>query len=148
MARTHGGDGGRHDVLVKSGALPQRTSEQADQSPQLVEVERLAVGGGGRETFGPRWAPRFGWIGEAMWTNGSGTNSVKPPVSRCSSRVRSRCRAQGTGCSTAPNIIVTFERSPTEWAMRWASNDPPVSILSRQRIAGRDHRDLGGRPRD
>ncbi len=29
-----------------------------------------------------------------MWTNGNGTNSVKPPVSSCSARTRSRCRAQ------------------------------------------------------
>ena len=49
----------------------------------------------------------------AMCTNGSGTNSVKPPVSFWRSRVRTRWRATCTGRSTVPNMIVTFERSPT-----------------------------------
>ena len=67
-----------------------------------------------------------------MCTNGSGTNSVKPPVSRCSARVRSRCRAQCTGRSTEPNMIVTLLRSPTEWAARCTSSHSSVLILSGQ----------------
>ena len=47
-----------------------------------------------------------------MCTNGSGTNSVKPPVSRWSSRTASRWRAQFRGPSTWPNMIVLFERRP------------------------------------
>ncbi len=70
-----------------------------------------------------------------MCTNGSGTNSVKPPVSFCRSRVRTMWRAQCTGCSTAPNMIVTLEFSPTAWAARWASSHSSVSILSGQRMA-------------
>ena len=33
----------------------------------------------------------------AMWTKGRGTNSVKPPVSRCRARVRTMWRAQRPG---------------------------------------------------
>ena len=74
-------------------------------------------------------------IGVAMWTNGRGTNSVNPPVSACRARVRSRCRAHDTGCSMAPNMMVMFDRSPMEWATRWASSHSSVSILSGQRTA-------------
>ena len=73
-------------------------------------------------------------MGVAMCTKGSGTNSVKPPVSRCSARVRTRWRAHERGCSTAPNMMVTFERSPTLWAARWASSHSSVVILSGHRI--------------
>ena len=38
-------------------------------------------------------------MGVAMCTKGRGTNSVKPPVSRWSARVRTRWRAQERGCS-------------------------------------------------
>ena len=44
-------------------------------------------------------------------------------------------RAQLTGCSTEPNMIVTFERRPTPWAVRWASSHSSVVTLSRQMIA-------------
>ena len=44
-------------------------------------------------------------------------------------------RAQGTGCSIEPNMIVMFERSPTPWAVRWASSHSSVLILSGQRTA-------------
>src|SRR3954451_22837092 len=74
-------------------------------------------------------------MGAAMWTNGSGTNSVKPPVSFCRARVRTMWRAQCTGFSMAPNMMVMFEFSPTEWAARWASSHSSVSILSGQRVA-------------
>ena len=57
-----------------------------------------------------------------MWTKGSGTNSVKPPVSICSSRVRMRWVAQESAPSTAPNMMVTFELRPTEWAARCTSS--------------------------
>ncbi len=70
-----------------------------------------------------------------MWTKGSGTNSVNPPVSRCRSRVRMRWAAQLRGCSTAPNMIVTFERSPTACAARWTSSHWSVVILSGQSTA-------------
>src|SRR5438093_1068067 len=45
-----------------------------------------------------------------MCTKGSGTNSVKPPLRRCWSRTRSRCRAQLRGPSTWPNMIVAVDR--------------------------------------
>ena len=38
---------------------------------------------------------------------------MKPPVSRCRARVARMWRAQDRGCSIAPNMMVTFERSPT-----------------------------------
>ena len=65
-----------------------------------------------------------------MCTKGSGTNSVNPPVSFWRSRVRTRCRAHDRGCSTAPNMMVTLERSPTLWAVRWAKSHWSVLILS------------------
>ena len=74
-------------------------------------------------------------IGVAMCTNGSGTNSVKPPVSDWSARVRNRWAATCSGRSTEPNMIVTFERRPTSCAARCASSHCCVSILSGQRIA-------------
>ena len=43
---------------------------------------------------GPRRERPFSEIGVSIGTNGSGTNSVKPPVFCCSARTRSRCRAQ------------------------------------------------------
>ena len=70
-----------------------------------------------------------------MCTNGSGTNSVKPPVSFCSARVRTRWRATCTGRSTVPNMIVTFERRPTECAVRCASSHSSVFTLSGQMTA-------------
>ena len=70
-----------------------------------------------------------------MCTNGSGTNSVKPPVSRCSARVTTMCRAQLCGCSTDPNMIVMLDRNPTVWAVRCASSHSSVEILSGQRMA-------------
>ena len=74
-------------------------------------------------------------MGVAMCTKGSGTNSVKPPVSSWSARVRTRWRAQERGCSTEPNMMVTFELRPTEWAARWASSHSSVLILSGQMTA-------------
>ena len=59
---------------------------------------------------GPRRARPFRYIGASMCTNGSGTNSVKPPLRRCCSRARSRWRATCSGRSTWPNISVTFDR--------------------------------------
>ena len=61
---------------------------------------------------GPERARPRSHIGASMCTNGSGTNSVNPPDSRCCSRACRRWRAQFTGPSTWPNIIVTFERKP------------------------------------
>ena len=68
----------------------------------------------------------------AMCTKGSGTNSVKPPVSRCRARVRTMWRAQLTGCSTEPNMMVMLERRPTLCAVRCASSHSSVLILSGQ----------------
>ncbi len=70
-----------------------------------------------------------------MCTNGSGTNSVKPPVSFCRSRVRTRCRAQEIGRSIDPNMIVMFERRPTECAMRCAF-EPLLGV----HLVGAQHR--------
>ena len=67
-----------------------------------------------------------------MCTKGSGTNSVKPPVSFCSARVRTRWRATCTGRSTVPSMIVTFDRSPTSCAVRCASSHSSVFTLSGQ----------------
>ena len=67
---------------------------------------------------GPLRARPWRYIGASMCTNGSGTNSVKPPVSAWRSRVRIRWRAHDRGCSIEPNMIVTFERRPTECAVR------------------------------
>ena len=67
-----------------------------------------------------------------MWTNGSGTNSVKPPVSICSARMRSRCRAQCSYRSTWPYMIVAVVLKPTPWAVRITSSHASVSILSGQ----------------
>ena len=61
---------------------------------------------------GPRRALLLQVDRRAMCTNGSGTNSVNPPVSFCRSRVRTMWRAQCTGCSTEPNMIVMFESQP------------------------------------
>ena len=72
-------------------------------------------------------------MGEAMWTNGRPTNSVKPPVSSWRSRHRSRWRTQCSGCSTDPNMMVTLERIPSAWAVRWASSHSSVVILSGHR---------------
>ena len=74
-------------------------------------------------------------MGAAMCTKGSGTNSVKPPVSRCRARVRTMWRAQLTGCSTEPNMIVTLERRPTLCAVRCASSHSSVETLSGHRTA-------------
>ena len=50
--------------------------------------------------------------------------------------MRTRWRAQLTGAArSAPNMIVTFERSPTAWAVRWASSHSSVLILSGHRSA-------------
>jgi hypothetical protein len=84
---------------------------------------------------GPGRDWRLRYIGAAMCTNGSGTNSVNPPVSACRSRVRSRCLAQFRGRSTCPNMMVMLERSPTEWATRWTSSHSSVVTLSGQMIA-------------
>ena len=65
-----------------------------------------------------------------MWTKGSGMNSVNPPVRFCTSRVRTMCLAQCTGCSMLPNMIVMLERSPTEWAISWHSSHSLVVTLS------------------
>ena len=45
--------------------------------------------------------------------NDSGTNSVKPPVRSCSSRITRMCSASSHGSSMWPNITVAVERRPT-----------------------------------
>ena len=49
--------------------------------------------------------------------------------------MRIRWAAQLRGCSTAPNMMVTFERSPTECAARCTSSHWSVVILSGQSTA-------------
>src|SRR6266581_3544376 len=53
-----------------------------------------------------------------MCTNGSGTNSVNPPVSFWRARVRNMWRAQCRGRSTWPNMMVMLDRRPIEWALQ------------------------------
>ena len=81
-----------------------------------------------------------------MCTNGSGTNSVNPPVSFCRARVRTRWRAQLRGCSMAPNMIVTFERRPDR--VRGAVGLEPLvggDLVGAEQRAHRVVEDLGRR---
>src|SRR5450631_4033969 len=55
---------------------------------------------------GPGRAMPRRYIGASMWTKGSGTNSVKPPVSACKSRSARRCFAHELEVSTCPYMIV------------------------------------------
>ena len=48
-----------------------------------------------------------------MWTKGSGTNSVNPPVRRWISRITSRWFAQAIGSSICPNMIVDVDLKPS-----------------------------------
>ena len=81
-----------------------------------------------------------------MWTKGSGTSSVKPPVLACSARMRNRCRAQCCGRSTWPNMIVAVLRRPSACAR---SHD--LEPLAGRDLVRADHaadlvvQDLGGR---
>ena len=55
------------------------------------------------------------------------------------------CGGPTIGDSTAPNMIVTFDRSPTECATRWHSSHSSVVILSGHRISRIIVEDLGRR---
>ena len=70
-----------------------------------------------------------------MCTNGSGTNSVKPPVSFCSVAGAHEVAGDVHRPLDVPNMIVTFERSPTECAVRCASSHSSVLTLSGQMTA-------------
>ena len=74
-------------------------------------------------------------IGEAMWTKGSGTNSVKPPVRRWIWRSTSRWLAQERGPSMWPIIIVVVARRPSSWAVIITSAHSAVRTLSGHRWA-------------
>jgi len=45
-------------------------------------------------------------------------NAVKPPVSSCSSRKRTKCSMRSSSVSTLPYIIVAVVRSPARCAWR------------------------------
>ena len=70
-----------------------------------------------------------------MCTNGSGTNSVKPPVSFCSVARPHEVAGDVHRALDVPNMIVTFDRSPTECAVRCASSHSSVFTLSGQMTA-------------
>src|SRR5215204_221963 len=70
-----------------------------------------------------------------MCTNGSGTNSVKPPLRRCCSRSAIRWRAHERGPSTWPNMIVVVERRPRRCAVSWTESHCSVVTLSGQMTA-------------
>ena len=63
---------------------------------------------------------------------------MNPPVSCCSSRVRTRWRAQWTGGSTEPNMIVMLMRSPTR--VRGAVGFEP--LVRRDLVGAEDRADL------
>ena len=86
-------------------------------------------------SVGPFLAMPRRYIGASMCTNGSGTNSVKPPVSACRSRKTSKCRAQFSGLSTCPYMMVDVVRSPSACAALATSIHCCVLILSGQIIA-------------
>ena len=46
-------------------------------------------------------------------------NAVKPPVSSCSWRRRSRCSIRSASVSMWPNIIVAVDRPPSSCQTRW-----------------------------
>ena len=71
---------------------------------------------------GPERAMPRRYIGASMWTKGSGTNSVKPPVSACRSRSASRCFAHELEVSTCPYMMVEVVRNPAWWAARCTSS--------------------------
>src|ERR671939_289710 len=75
-----------------------------------------------------------------MWTNGSGTSSVKQPLRRCWSRIASRWRAQLRGPSTWPNMIVAVDRSPARCAASCTRSHCAVVTLSGQVGHRRLHR--------
>lgn len=56
-------------------------------------------------------------MGALVCTNGSSTNSEKPPVSSCSRLISLMCRTQCRWLSTCPYIIVAVVGMPTRWAV-------------------------------
>jgi len=81
---------------------------------------------------GPFLAFPLKYNGASIWTNGSGTNSVKPQVCFCKSLIRIRCLAQCVGWSTWPNMIVAVLRNPRQCAISITSSHCCVVILSGQ----------------
>ncbi len=83
---------------------------------------------------GPGRAIPARYTGALVCTNGSVTNSVKPPV-RCwmSARVR-RCPSQWRGWSTWPYIIVEDDRMPSSWAVVTTSIQSAAGSLPLVRI--------------
>ena len=84
---------------------------------------------------GPLRERPFQKNGASIWTKGSGTNSVIPPVRSWSRLMCRRCLAQCTGCSICPYIIVLVVRSPTLCASSSTRNHSSVLILSGQSVA-------------
>ena len=72
------------------------------------------------------------YIGASMGTNGSGTNSVKPPLRTLLFARAQKVPRPAAGDSTWPNIIVTFERNPTRWAAPCTASHCSVVTLSGQ----------------
>jgi hypothetical protein len=64
-----------------------------------------------------------------VWTNGSGTNSVKPPVSSCSRREQLQVGDPVVGWSTWPYIIVLVVGMPSRWAVVTTSTQDAVGSL-------------------
>lgn len=69
------------------------------------------------------------YSGDDWCTNGSSTNSVKPPVRSWIPRSTFRCPTQWCGWSTWPYIIVELDRSPTSCAVVTTSIHSAVGSL-------------------
>ena len=94
---------------------------------------------------GPRRAAPLRYIGASICTKGNGTNSVKPPVSACKSRKASRCRAQDSGCSICPYMIVDVVRRPRPCAvLTTSSHSRRVHLVRADDGAHLVVQDLGG----
>ena len=78
---------------------------------------------------GPGRAPPARYSGEDWCTNGSGTNSVNPPVRSWMPASTRRWPTQCRGVSTCPYIIVELERSPTSCAVVMTSIHSEVGSL-------------------
>ena len=58
-------------------------------------------------------------------------NAVKPPVSSCSWRSRSKCSIRSANVSTWPNIMVAVLRPPSSCQARMTLSQSSVSTLPR-----------------
>ena len=69
---------------------------------------------------------------------------MKPPVSSCSWRTRSKCSTRSSSVSMWPNIIVAVERPPSSCQTRWTFK-PVVGhhLAAGHRLAHAVDQDLG-----